>query len=110
MMPLLTMENRLNARAEYLFTYLFNRFAINDDPDNPDGNKVMGDKETIAFAKYLIGSDAVDGAYRTLMNWDSNGDGKLTLKDILLFYEDACQNRINVVRENLSRMGFRADL
>ena len=52
----------------------------------------------------------VDGAVKSLMAYDSNFDGKLSLKDILQFYQDACKDKIVIVRDNLAKMGFRADL
>lgn len=48
----------------------------------------------------------------SLMNYDSNLDGKLSLKDILHFYQEACQENksISIVRDNLAKMGYRPDL
>lgn len=48
------MDQKLNERAEFLFTYLFNLFAI-QDPDKPDGEFVMGTIETTAFSRYVTG-------------------------------------------------------
>ena len=41
---------------------------------------------------------------------DSNQDGKLTLDDFLYFYEQSCTTKLQTVRSNLSKMGFRDDL
>ena len=60
-MPLLTMENKLNERAEFLFTYLFHLFAIKDQ-DKPDGEMVMGEVETTAFARHVTGTQLVKNA------------------------------------------------
>lgn len=44
------------------------------------------------------------------MGYDSNSDGKLSLKDWLYFYKEACATKLATVRNNLASMGFRADL
>ena len=60
------------------------------DPDQENGELIMGGNETTAFSRYVTGTALVDGAVRSLMAYDSNADGKLTLKDILAFYTEAC--------------------
>ena len=44
------------------------------------------------------------------MSYDSNQDEKLSLKDFLYFYEQSCTTKLDTVRSNLARMGFRGDL
>lgn len=44
------------------------------------------------------------------MEYDSDGDGKITLKDFLHFYEVSCTTKLITVRSNLAKMGFRDDL
>lgn len=46
----------------------------------------------------------------TIMGYDSNQDGKMSLKDFLYFYEYSCQSKLSIVRQNLASMGFRDDL
>ena len=49
-------------------------------------------------------------AVTTIMGYDSNQDGKMTLKDFLYFYEFSFASKPYIVRQNLAKMGFRDDL
>jgi len=83
-MPLLTKENKLNDRAQFLFTQIFERYAI-EDPDDPT-QKVLDYGATTAYVQGATGEKIVDKGVQHLMQFDSNSDGKLTLQDFLYFY------------------------
>ena len=56
------------------------------------------------------GAIEVEPGVQMILGYDSNEDGKLSLKDFLHFYEVSCTSKLNTVRDNLAKMGFRDDL
>ena len=62
------------------------------------------------YVQDATGMTNVAPGVQGLMGYDSNQDGKLTLKDFLCFYEESCTSRLTTVRSNLAYMGYRDDL
>ena len=44
------------------------------------------------------------------MSWDSDSDGKLTRQDFMEFYSNSCFGNPELVRRNLTKYNYRADM
>lgn len=108
-MPLLTPENKINARAKAVFTQIFERYA-EEDPDDPTQERVITERGMYKYVEDATGEANAEGPVANIMSYDSNHDKKMSLKDFLYFYEFNCQSKLYVVRQNLAKMGFRDDL
>lgn len=62
------------------------------------------------YVEDATGEKNATNAVTTIMGYDSNQDGKMSLKDFLYFYEFSCTSKLYIVRQNLAKMGFRDDL
>lgn len=107
--PLLDAQNKINEHATFLFTQIFFRYAI-EDPDNPDGEKVIMRPQAYKYVQDATGVQEVTTGTDGIMKYDRDGDGKMTLEDFLYFYEESCSTKLSTVRSNLAKMGFRDDL
>ena len=85
-MPLLTSDNKINARAKSVFTQIFERYAI-DDPEDASSERVITTQGMFKYVEDATGeANSVDSVTK-IMSYDSNQDGKMSLKDFLYFYE-----------------------
>lgn len=112
--PLLNDEKTdLNARALDIFTQIFYEYAIIDE-EKPDEGMFMSSPEIANFVKGSTGEtcDLTDSRIFTILEFDSNKDGKLSLSDFLDFYRNSCieKGNLSTVRNNLRNNGFRQDL
>ena len=51
-----------------------------------------------------------DNRIALIMSWDSDSDGKLTREDFLEFYCKSCFSNPELVRRNLTKYNYRADM
>ena len=84
-MPLLTPENKINARATAVFSQIFERYAI-DDPDDPEKGRVITVEGMYKYVEDATGEKNGTASVEKIMACDSNMDGKISRKDFLFFY------------------------
>ena len=78
--PLLTPENKLNERAKHVFSGIFDRYAIDDpDDDSLSSKKVIMETQAFQYVRDATGLDSVAPGVASIMGYDSNQDGKMTL-------------------------------
>ena len=70
-MPLLTPENKINARAKATFTQIFERYAIND-PDDAESERVITEEGMYKYVFDATGEANSTNSVSTIMSYDSN--------------------------------------
>lgn len=83
-MPLITTGNEINERAKYLFTQIFERYAI-EHPEDAD-KKVMMRTQMILYVQHATGVAEVSSGVDSIMLYARNEVGKMHLEDFLCFY------------------------
>ena len=109
--PLLNEEQTdLNDRLKFVFNQMFDTYAKVDE-DQPD-RKVMTAEETRHFIMDATKEESKlsDPRIKTIMAWDSDGDGKMTREDFLSFYKNSTFTKPETVRKNLTHYNYRGDM
>ena len=109
--PLLNEEQTdLNDRLKFVFNQMFDTYAKVDE-DQPD-RKVMTAEETRHFIMDVTKEESKlsDPRIKTIMAWDSDGDGKMTREDFLSFYKNSTFTKPETVRKNLTHYNYRGDM
>lgn len=98
-------DGQLTAKAKTIFSQWFFRFC--------DNNGLMSHEACADFTNSCTGDSCKPHNRRIELifaEFDSNGDGYLTLEDFLEFYKNACLTRLYVVWNNLQSYNYRNDL
>ena len=81
----------INERAVFIFSEIFNEYAI-QDPDQLD-RKIMFNEQLNNFLSVLTGGNATILDHKNIESffvYDHDQDGKLECDEFTQFYRDAC--------------------
>lgn len=103
--PLIAQDGKLSEKAKQIFNEWFDLYS--------DENGGMTKETCAKFIKGCTGEqplpkdDRIEGMFKL---YDSNNDGRIERADFLVFYEMACKNKPDTVRDNLRYHNIRNDL